>query len=335
MFVRDAAVSRVFLGPTSFFATQTLIQVAGQVPVMNAVVHPAANAAQDDQAPSVKYLGGAGIKDKSAKSKIPRPPNAFIIYRKKHHGAIVAQNPGVHNNKICKYLVIYCIENRVNAFSAVIIGGMWNRESAAVRADYKAQAERMKKEHLRKYPGYQYQPRKPSEKKRRMTKKKAAALAANAPYELTASAQLASRYPENAEADGEIVQNRKSGPGFNRRAQTATFPLSADALLQVERTNFAARQEYPDSYLPTADVADFGPADTYMAAQRSDEFHFEHPQFMATDLSDLEYAEAFEQISQAYELGFYDNVTERYQDENPSWDMSQYNPYAGVDGDDF
>lgn len=38
-----------------------------------------------------------------AKDKVPRPPNAFIIYRKEWHPIVVAQNPGLHNNAICKY----------------------------------------------------------------------------------------------------------------------------------------------------------------------------------------------------------------------------------------
>ena len=40
-------------------------------------------------------------KDRS--SKVPRPPNAFIIYRQHHHPIIKAQNPGVHNNQICEF----------------------------------------------------------------------------------------------------------------------------------------------------------------------------------------------------------------------------------------
>jgi hypothetical protein len=39
---------------------------------------------------------------KKAKQKVPRPPNAFIIYRKDWHSTVVGANPGVHNNAICK-----------------------------------------------------------------------------------------------------------------------------------------------------------------------------------------------------------------------------------------
>lgn len=34
--------------------------------------------------------------------KIPRPPNAYILYRKDKHSQVKAENPGLHNNEICK-----------------------------------------------------------------------------------------------------------------------------------------------------------------------------------------------------------------------------------------
>ena len=53
---------------------------------------------------------------------------------------------------------------------------MWQGETQAVRNEFKVKADIAKHEHQEKYPGYSYKPRKSSEKKRRMTKKKAAAL---------------------------------------------------------------------------------------------------------------------------------------------------------------
>jgi hypothetical protein len=35
-------------------------------------------------------------------SKVPRPPNAFILYRQHHHPSVKAENPSMHNNDICK-----------------------------------------------------------------------------------------------------------------------------------------------------------------------------------------------------------------------------------------
>lgn len=61
---------------------------------------------------------------------------------------------------------------------AKIIGKMWRDESESVKKQWKDKAENVKRQHLRDHPDYQYQPRKPHEKKRRMTKRKALALAA-------------------------------------------------------------------------------------------------------------------------------------------------------------
>lgn len=58
-----------------------------------------------------------------------------------------------------------------------MLGEQWSRESAEVKARWKAVADDIKKKHSEMFPDYQYQPRKPSEKKRRMTRRKAAALA--------------------------------------------------------------------------------------------------------------------------------------------------------------
>ena len=46
--------------------------------------------------------GPALSPSKTATSKVPRPPNAFIIYRKEWHSRIVKENPALHNNKICE-----------------------------------------------------------------------------------------------------------------------------------------------------------------------------------------------------------------------------------------
>ncbi|KAK4540632.1 hypothetical protein LTR36_009063 [Oleoguttula mirabilis] len=105
----------------------------------------------------------AGVASKASGSKVPRPPNAFIIYRKEWHSRTVAQNPGLHNNAI-----------------SVILGQKWKAEADHVRAEYKRRAEDAKTQHATNNPGYQYQPRKPSEKKKRMTKNKLAKLAAKA-----------------------------------------------------------------------------------------------------------------------------------------------------------
>ena len=60
---------------------------------------------------------------------------------------------------------------------AVILGKKWKSESDEVKARYKQLADNIKTKHMLDHPDYQYAPRKPSEKKRRMTARKAAELA--------------------------------------------------------------------------------------------------------------------------------------------------------------
>lgn len=134
---------------------------------------------QEPESPNTTYTPDQATTTTTAKSKVPRPPNAFIIYRKAWHSETVQLNPTVHNNQICKsrrcvsYLRIF-----TDDCLAVIIGNQWKNESQEVIDEYKRKAEEAKQQHAIANPGYQYQPRKPSEKKKRMTKNKIAKLAA-------------------------------------------------------------------------------------------------------------------------------------------------------------
>ncbi|KAF5974111.1 mating type [Fusarium coicis] len=83
-------------------------------------------------------------------AKIPRPPNAYILYRKERHHSIKAQRPDITNNEISQ-----------------VLGRLWNSETREVRALYKQIADQKKAEHRRQYPDYQYRPRRPSERRRR------------------------------------------------------------------------------------------------------------------------------------------------------------------------
>ncbi|KAJ3516443.1 hypothetical protein NM208_g14841 [Fusarium decemcellulare] len=82
---------------------------------------------------------------KGTLAKIPRPPNAYILYRKERHHLVKKLNPGITNNQISQ-----------------VLGQCWNMETREVRAQYKSMAEAIKKDHREKHPGYQYKPRRPS-----------------------------------------------------------------------------------------------------------------------------------------------------------------------------
>ncbi|KAL1842303.1 hypothetical protein VTJ49DRAFT_5584 [Mycothermus thermophilus] len=74
--------------------------------------------------------------------KVPRPRNAFILYRQHHQAQVVQQHPGLANPEISK-----------------IIGEQWRDEPEERKLQWKQLAEEEKQHHQRKYPDYRYQPR--------------------------------------------------------------------------------------------------------------------------------------------------------------------------------
>ncbi|KAI3128944.1 transcriptional regulator family: HMG [Penicillium roqueforti] len=74
--------------------------------------------------------------------KIPRPRNAFILYRQHYQAMVVAHNPGLANPEISK-----------------IIGEQWRSLSEEDKSKWKALAEEEKARHQQQYPDYRYQPR--------------------------------------------------------------------------------------------------------------------------------------------------------------------------------
>lgn len=73
----------------------------------------------------------------------PRPPNAFILYRKSKQADILAANQGLSNNDVSK-----------------IIGNMWQNEVESVKEHFQTSAHIIKLEHQIMYPNYRYSPRK-------------------------------------------------------------------------------------------------------------------------------------------------------------------------------
>ncbi|KAI3320634.1 hypothetical protein HD806DRAFT_524653 [Xylariaceae sp. AK1471] len=74
--------------------------------------------------------------------KVPRPRNAFILYRQAWQGHFAAQHPGLANPEISK-----------------LIGVKWREQPERVKNEWKQLAEEEKIRHQRQYPGYRYQPR--------------------------------------------------------------------------------------------------------------------------------------------------------------------------------
>lgn len=109
--------------------------------------------------------------------KIARPKNCFVIYRLDKHADIKALNPDLTNNDCCKYDRASYMQTSLTTPTAKVIAQMWRNEPQSVKDEYRSRAEAERRQHAIDHPGYQYQPRKPSEKKKRMTKNKVAKLA--------------------------------------------------------------------------------------------------------------------------------------------------------------
>ncbi|EMR65965.1 putative hmg box protein [Eutypa lata UCREL1] len=74
--------------------------------------------------------------------KVPRPRNAFILYRQHHQAQVAAEHPGLANPEISK-----------------LIGEQWREQPDDVKASWKRLAEEEKVRHRHQFPDYRYQPR--------------------------------------------------------------------------------------------------------------------------------------------------------------------------------
>lgn len=100
-------------------------------------------------------------KPETTRPRIPRPPNAYILYRKERHQIVKGKRPGITNNEICEYHVPF-FWTHTDSSVAQVLGRCWNMEHPDIRTYYKKMADDIKEEHKRLYPDYQYRPLKPT-----------------------------------------------------------------------------------------------------------------------------------------------------------------------------
>ncbi|RIA95621.1 high mobility group box domain-containing protein [Glomus cerebriforme] len=72
--------------------------------------------------------------------RIPRPPNAFILYRREKQPGIIASQ-----------------KNLTNAEVSRLIADMWRKEPEEIRLEWERYAEQRKLEHMQA-PNYVYRP---------------------------------------------------------------------------------------------------------------------------------------------------------------------------------
>nr|CAA06843.1 HMG box protein [Pyrenopeziza brassicae] len=293
-------VHRVAVGPDSLFATKGVDDAEGLPIVDHGSVFCSsvteididcipgsqlARSIQDDHSVLQAYLlaansGGAtsffpapatNASRRVGRNVIARPPNCFILFRQAMHAAVVAANPGVHNNVISR-----------------LISGMWRESPPEIIEHYKALAELAKARHLHLYPNYRFTPRKSSDKKRRMTKKKAAALE----LATALAASVAGRVlPTDAVTRGEVVDHNASVGQANMEPQGSALGLemvNGAALLQdeditaasgafVPREDFTVHitADHPDEIILDQAVADARQASAFADYHHNFRYHYE------------------------------------------------------------
>jgi hypothetical protein len=118
MFVRSLFAFRVMLAPAAWVLTQILIYpgentVGHRIPLL--MPKPASQPTSIQHQPAMisppnptltsasgDPMAAMKLKSSANEQKIPRPANAFILYRKDKHVPTVAKHPDLHNNEICK-----------------------------------------------------------------------------------------------------------------------------------------------------------------------------------------------------------------------------------------
>jgi len=195
--------------------------------------------------------------------KPPRPPNAFILYRRAKQPTIVALHQGITNNEVSKE-----------------IGKMWHEEPMEVRLKFQKMAEAAKEEHMKKYPEYRYRPRRPQERKRR-------AQTRDTPNNRRASAPvLPHRVPSIVENSEYIPTSRRvssiSTEGDNRSPPMNPIPNQQ----QIYYTNSEVRS--PDTYGMT-DNPSIPPQFSYMPPMNDFTVFEAQPQNMSEDVEFADY----------------------------------------------
>ncbi|KAH7317286.1 HMG box protein [Rhexocercosporidium sp. MPI-PUGE-AT-0058] len=308
--VRCNKLPRVFIAPRHFFnSTTNYVEVAGDLPIIvdeDSTISDTENnvGAPVDQISAAvvaeaHHLGseaaaGSSIVDTSdddddtpvpaatsrrvGRNGVPRPPNCFILFRTHLHPLVVRDNPGIHNNEI-----------------SAIISKMWHAAPALIIEQYRDLADQAKAAHKLLHPTYNYRPRKSSEKKRRMTKKKAAALeafTAQAGQQLVQSGgTIDAVLPTSPATRGDIVNHNVSADNTSNEPQGSGLGFEmVDDTAAVQDEDFRAASV---AFVPHGDfevhISGDAPALAYVDKSIADANH-------DIDFADFTSQEAFAEV---------------------------------------
>ncbi|CAH1758258.1 2761_t:CDS:2 [Entrophospora sp. SA101] len=96
--------------------------------------------------------------------KVPRPPNAFIIYHRTKSKELARYKSSIRSNSSSSS------NNSNNGHPSKTVAEMWREETDAVKLRYQREADLALVEHKKKYPFYKYRPRKRENKNKLKTR---------------------------------------------------------------------------------------------------------------------------------------------------------------------
>ncbi|KAF7728427.1 hypothetical protein EC973_006105 [Apophysomyces ossiformis] len=134
---------------------------------------------------------------KAERSKVKRPPNCFILFRKDMQKKIVALCPGANHRDISTVCAKY-----------------WREMTEEDKTVYKKMAEDVKQEHLEKNPGYRYKPEKRGRPR---------------PYKLQAKNKFTSRSEENNRMMEILYEN----PRLVERSSSSSACSTSETMVPV------------------------------------------------------------------------------------------------------
>ncbi|CAG8544337.1 4624_t:CDS:2 [Funneliformis caledonium] len=182
----------------------------------------AAGAAAGDDPTNQGTLDPSNATDGDTKSqppkRTPRPPNAFILYRRAKQPAIIASQRSLTNAEVSR-----------------TISDMWRKEPEETRLEWERYADRKKLEHMQTYPNYVYRPNKNKSKvdKRRQNRRQNTKDSANASNDPSNS--------ENKTTGTSAITRRKSTKTASRLPSKLDMPLS----MNIGMTGFNMQQHSP------------------------------------------------------------------------------------------
>jgi hypothetical protein len=140
--------------------------------------------------------------------RTPRPPNAFILYRRAKQPAIIAAQRHLTNAEVSRQ-----------------ISDMWRNETEEVRLNWERYADRKKLEHMQIYPNYVYRPNKNKSKVDKRRQRRQTSMSSAKELASIESSPSVSTNDDNNKSNAET--NGSTGP-MRRKSKNNKVPIKVE-----------------------------------------------------------------------------------------------------------